>query len=188
VAIYIGALLFGGVLIVASVLGAGDHGVDAHADGSPDGHSEGAGNALFAALVGIRFWSFAAAFFGLTGLLLRALGGDAMRVVAPVVGVVAGVAAGLTASFLFRRMTRESIGRVGDAAALVGREGRLLLPVAPGQPGKLRLAQPGGGHLDFVAQLAEGETDTLAAGSDAIVVEVRGTLAIVARAPANGRS
>jgi hypothetical protein len=187
VAIYIGALLFGGVLILASVFGAGEHGVDAHGgdggDGA-DGHGEGAGHALYAALIGIRFWSFGAAFFGLTSLLLRALGGDAMRVVAPVVGVVAGVAAGLTASFFFRRMTRESVGRVGEATALVGREGRLLLPVGPGQPGKLRFSQPGGGHLDLVAQLAEGETDTLAAGTDAIVVEVRGTLAVVTRAPA----
>jgi hypothetical protein len=191
VAIYIGALLFGGVLILASVFGAGEHGVDAHGGGDgADAHGESAGHVLFAALFGIRFWSFGAAFFGLTGLLLRALGGDAMRVAAPVVGAVAGVAAGLAASFFFRRMTRESVGRVGEAAGLVGREGRLLLPVARGQQGKLRLAQPAGGHIDLIAQLVEDESDTLAAGSDAIVVEVRGTVVVVARAPAarNGRS
>jgi hypothetical protein len=183
-------LLFGGVLILASVFGAGEHEVDAHGGDGADGHGEGAGHALFAALFGIRFWSFGAAFFGLTSLLLRALGGEGMRVVAPVVGSVAGVAAGLTASFFFRRMTRESVGRVGDAASLVGREGRLLLPVARAQPGKVRLAQPAGGHLDLVAELAEGENDALAAGAEAIVVEVRGTVAVVTRAPAarNGRA
>jgi membrane protein implicated in regulation of membrane protease activity len=180
VAIYIGALLFGGVLILASIFGAGEHSVDVHSGDVSDPHAEGSGNALLAALIGIRFWSFGAAFFGLTGLLLRVSG--AATLAAPV-GAVVGAAAGFTASLLFRKMTREAVGRVGDASTLVGREGRLLLPVARTQQGKVRVAQPGGGHMDLVAAVNGGDDEALAAGDEVIVVEVRGTVAIVTRAP-----
>jgi hypothetical protein len=183
VAIYIGALLFGGVLILASIFGAGEHAVDVHSGDVSDPHAEGNGHVLLAALFGIRFWSFGAAFFGLTGLLLRVLGATALA--APV-GAVAGAAAGLTASLLFRKMTRESVGRVSDAGALVGREGRLLLPVAKAQQGKVRVAQPGGGHIDLVASI-NGDDEALATGAEVIIVEVRGTVAVVTRAPSARR-
>jgi hypothetical protein len=179
VAIYIGALLFGGVLILASVFGAGEHAVDVHSGDASDPHAEGSGNAVLAALVGIRFWSFAATFFGVTGLLLRAFGVAALA--APV-GAVVGAVAGLTASLFLRKMSSESVGRVGDVGALVGREGRLLLPISRAQQGKVRVAQPGGGHLDLVASV-NGSDETLAAGAEVIVVEVRGTVAVVTRSP-----
>jgi hypothetical protein len=179
VAIYIGALLFGGVLILASVFGAGEHAVDVHSSDVSDPHAEGSGHVLLAALFGIRFWSFGAAFFGLTGLLLRVLGAPALA--APV-GAVVGAAAGFAASLLFRKMTREAVGSVGDAGALVGREGRLLLPVTSAQQGKVRIAQPGGGHVDLIAAL-NGSDETLAVGAEVIVVDVRGTVAVVTRSP-----
>lgn len=182
-AIYVGALLFGGLLILASVFGAGDHPVDLHGGDVADPHAEGSNHGQILALFGLRFWSFATAFFGLTGLLLRAAGAGGA---APVVGGVVGVGAGLAASMLFRKLTRESVGRVADAGALVGREGRLLLPVSRGQQGKVRVAQPGGGHIDLVAAM-NGDDQPLAAGADVLVVEVRGTVAIVTRAP-GGRS
>jgi membrane protein implicated in regulation of membrane protease activity len=184
VAIYIGALLFGGVLIVASVMGAGDHPVDGFSAHAADPHAEGGGIGQLLALFGLRFWSFAAAFFGVTGLLLQL----AEIAGAPVIGAVVGVGAGLTASVFFRKMTRQVVGRVGDASALVGRLGKLLLPVARTQQGKVRLAHPGGGSTDLVATSDEGEA--LAAGAEVLVVEVRGNVAVVARAPASivGRS
>ncbi|HVZ71085.1 MAG TPA: hypothetical protein VHJ20_01815 [Polyangia bacterium] len=177
-AVFIGALLFGGVLIAASVLGAGDHPVDGFGAHAADPHAEGAVG-HFIALFGIRFWSFATAFFGVTGLLLRLAGAGGG--LAGGVGAVVGVAAGLGASSFFRKMTREVVGRVGDAGSLVGRAGKLLLPVSGGQPGKVRLAQPGGASLDLVA--ASDDAEALAAGADVIVVEVRGHVAVVSRAP-----
>jgi hypothetical protein len=177
-AIYVGALLFGGLLIAASAFGAGDHptgGFGAHA---ADAHAEGSLHGQLIALFGVRFWSFSTAFFGVTGLLMRTAGVRG----GVVIGVVVGVAAGLGASAFFRKMTREAVGRVGDAAALVGREGRLLLPVGPAQQGKVRLARPAGGSVDLVAEATESEA--LEAGAEVIIVEVRGNLAIVTRAPA----
>jgi hypothetical protein len=113
-AIYLGALLFGGVLIAASALGIGH---DAHAGGGGDGdvhagggdgHDQGHGS-NWLSLFGIRFWSFGTAFFGLTGLVLRGLGFSAL---APFLGTAVGVAAGLGASATFRALSREVVGQV----------------------------------------------------------------------------
>jgi membrane protein implicated in regulation of membrane protease activity len=179
VAIYIGALLFGGVLIAASAFAAGDHPVDGFAAHAADPHAEGSSHGQILALFGLRFWSFASAFFGVAGLLLRAAGVPASAGIAAAVGV----AAGLGASVFFRKMTREAVGRVGEAGALVGREGKLLLPVGRAQQGKVRLAQPGGGQVDLVAESTDGEA--LPAGAEVMVVEVRGNVAVVTRAPAS---
>ena len=132
-------------------------------------------------LFGIRFWSFGCAFFGLCGLLLRWLGGDGLAAFAPVIASVVGVGAGLTASATFRTLSRNTVGLVKSAATLVGREGLLLLPVERGQRGKVRLVQPGGGHVDMVA---ESDDDALGTGSTVLIVEVRGNVAVVARGPA----
>lgn len=184
-AVYVGSLLFGGLLIGASFLGAG-HDADAHAGGDAGGHGDGhdqSGASAWLALFGIRFWSFAAAFFGLTGLVLRAVGGPAVAALAPVISAGIGAAAGLGASATFRAMARGTIGQVRDAGALVGREGRLLLPVDRAQRGKVRLPIPGGGHVDLVAE--SDDAAALAAGSEVLIVEVRGNVAVVEPAPAS---
>jgi hypothetical protein len=96
--IYLGSLLFGGVLIAASALGAG-HGVDAPAGGDvdagvPDGHERSRARPRLG-LLGIPFWSFGPAFFGLAGLVMRALGSPGL---APFVAATVGVGAGLGAA------------------------------------------------------------------------------------------
>ena len=188
-AVYVGFLLFGGLLIVASVFGAG-HDADIHVGdlhigdgghGHGDGHDQSQASAWLS-LFGLRFWSFGAAFFGLTGLILHLVGGGVLAVAAPFVSAGVGVAAGLGASIAFRTLARDTIGQVRGAAALVGREGRVLLPIARAQRGKLRMAVPGGGHLDL---LAESDDDgVIEAGADVLIVDLRGNVAVVERAPA----
>ena len=178
-AIYLGSLLFGGVLIAASVFAGADHGAELHGGGDA-GHGGGHDqeqNPNWISLFGLRFWSFGSTFFGITGLVLRAIGLSAL---APLVSTGVGIAAGLGASAAFRRLTGETVGQVRDAGALVGREGRLLLPVARGQRGKVRLAQPGGGDVDLLAESDEA----LASGTEVLIVEVKGNVAVVAPAPA----
>ena len=178
-AVYLGALLFGGVLLIASMVGFG-HDADAHVGdaGGDHGHGE---SSSWLALFGVRFWSFGSAFFGLCGLLLHQFGGDGLRSVAPAVAAAVGLVAGLVASATFRLLSRETVGQVKETAALIGREGTLLLPIDRGQRGKVRLAQPGGGHVDMVA---ESDDDVLATGATVLIVEVRGNVAVVARGPA----
>jgi hypothetical protein len=184
-AVYVGSLLFGGLLIAASFFGAG-HDTDVHVGdsgghGSGDGHDQSQASALLS-LFGLRFWSFGSAFFGLTGTILHLVGGAALAGTAPVISAGVGAAAGLGASTAFRALTRATIGQVPGASALVGREGRLLLPVARAQRGKVRMGVPGGGHLDLLAE--SDDDDVLDAGIEVLIVEVRGNVAIVARAPA----
>ena len=179
-AIYLGALVFGGLLIAASAVGVGDHGDvhggDVHAGGDHgDDNQQSNSGVAWLSLFGLRFWSFGTAFFGLTGIVLRALGSTGA---APLVATAVGIAAGLGASLTFRLVGRDPVGEVKDAATLLGREGKLLLPVERGQRGKIRLDQPGGGHLDLIAEC--DEPVPLAAGSKVLVIEVRGTAAVVA--------
>jgi len=186
VAVYVGSLLFGGLLIGASFLGAGNdtdvHAGDVgHGHAGGDGHDQSHGSALLS-LFGLRFWSFGSAFFGLTGLVLHLAGGPMLAGAAPLIAGAVGAVAGLGATTTFRALARDTIGQVPAASALVGREGRLLLPVAPAQRGKVRLAVPGGGHVDL---LAESDDDAaIDAGTDVMVVEVRGNVVIVERTPA----
>jgi membrane protein implicated in regulation of membrane protease activity len=188
VAVYVGLLLFGGLLIVASLLGAG-HDADVHVGdtghGGGDGHDQGHASAWLT-LFGLRFWSFGTAFFGLTGLLLHLIGGPVLATLTPFIAGGIGVAAGLGASATFRALSRDTIGQVRGASALVGREGRLLLPVTRTQRGKVRMASPGGGHVDLLAE--SDDDDILAAGTEVLIVEVRGNVAVVARAPAAGQA
>ena len=187
VVVYVGSLLFGGVLIAASFFGAG-HDADVHGGGDTDhgsnvdgGHDQSQASAILS-LFGLRFWSFGAAFFGLTGVVLHLIGGPALAVAAPLISGGVGAAAGLGASTAFRTLARDTIGQVKGASALVGREGRLLLPVARTQRGKVRMPVPGGGHVDLLAE--SDDDDALDAGVEVLIVEVRGNVAIVERAPA----
>jgi membrane protein implicated in regulation of membrane protease activity len=192
VAVYVGSLLFGGLLIAASFFGAG-HDADAHVgdtghgSSGEGGHEQSPASALLS-LFGLRFWSFGSAFFGLTGLVLHLIGGPVLAVAAPFIAGGVGLAAGLGASTAFRLLARDTIGQVRGASALVGREGRLLLPVARTQRGKVRMPVPGGGHVDLLAE--SDDDDALDVGADVLVVEVRGNVAVVERAPASpgGRS
>jgi hypothetical protein len=184
VAVYVGSLLFGGLLIAASFFGAG-HDADVHIGDHHgnvgDGHDQSQASAWLS-LFGLRFWSFAAAFFGLTGLVLDLIGGPALGVAAPLVSGGVGVVAGLGASTAFRALARDTIGQVKGASALVGREGRLLLPVSRAQRGKVRLSVPGSGHLDLLAE--SDDVNGLDTGAEVLIVEIRGNIAIVERAPA----
>ncbi len=183
-AVYLGSLAFGALLILASLFGAGhdaDMHVDLHAgDGHGDGHDQSTSSALLA-LFGIRFWSFATMFFGATGAILHVFAGPALAVLAPFIAGAVGVAAGLGASMTFRALSRETVGLLRGPGALVGRGGRLLLPVSRAQRGKVRIAVPGSGDVDLIAE--SDDDATLDAGVEVLIVEVRGNVAVVERAP-----
>lgn len=188
--IYIGGLLFGGVLLGASVVGGhGDHG-DTHGGGhGPDhgqGHGQGHGNDHqqqhnpLLPFLNLRFWAFASAFFGLTGLALSFLGGLGVAVTAVIAGGV-GLGCGYGSWRVLRALTTRPVGLLGDAEAHVGREAQVLLPIERGRRGKIRLSI-GGTATDMVAE-TEGE-GRLMPGEVALVVGMRGPVALVELSPA----
>src|SRR5581483_7770156 len=69
--IYATALAVGGTLLAASLL-LGHHGVDhGHDFGHAGSGHEGPELGLVAAFLSVRFWTFALAFFGLTGVIFE---------------------------------------------------------------------------------------------------------------------
>jgi hypothetical protein len=177
--IYVGGLLFGGVLLAASILGGhAEHGdLGGHAGGDHDGSQGGHGLPFLS----LRFWAFTLAFFGLTGAALTLAGGG-LGALVPVLAGAVGLSCGLVSARVLRLLGRRPVGLLGDAGAHVGREGRVLLPVgaSKGQLGKIRL-QIGGTSTDLVAE-TEGDAG-LAAGETALVVGMRGNVALVERSP-----
>jgi membrane protein implicated in regulation of membrane protease activity len=191
--VYLAALAFGGVLLVASLVGGHDH-ADHHAGGHDQdqadahAHAHDAGLAPHAALVlpflSLRFWIFGLAFFGLTGAVLHGLGLTS-PLVAAVIATVVGIGFGYGAARLFQTLARETVGQVAPDGGHLGREGKLLLPVARGQRGKVRVTT-GGVTVDL---LAESDDDrALPAGTTVLVVAMRDTVAVVERSPAPSSS
>ena len=186
-AIYLGSLLFGAVLIAASAFGGADHGAEIHGGGDAGhggdnaGHGDGAQNQGLAwvSLFGLRFWSFGSMFFGITGLVLRAIDWSAL---APLVSTGVGVGAGLVASATFRQMTRESVG----SGRRRGRARRTRREAAVA--GRARTAREGAARAAGAAATSicwpSPRTRRSRPGAEVLIVEVRGNVAVVARAPA----
>lgn len=192
--LYLGALGLGGVLIVASIaMGGGDHdadggdadvGGDADADGDLDGDGGdgdahgGAGGkdvpAGWLPILSMRFWTFFSFCFGLSGTLLSALG--AAPVATGVVATLLGVGVGWSAASIFRRLQHDQVSGEIELGGLRGAEARVLLAISEEHDGKVRV-QVGGQDVDLPARTLD--RGSLARGSTALVVEVRGGVAVV---------
>src|SRR5687768_6536709 len=102
--VYILSAIVGGILVAASALMGGDHDAhvgDTHFDGI-DGH-DGIHSDIYLPFLSLRFWTFFAACFGITGLLLTNFSSAASATVA-VVSLITGVFAGFTTFAIMKRM------------------------------------------------------------------------------------
>jgi membrane protein implicated in regulation of membrane protease activity len=186
--IYLGSLLFGGVLLGASLFGGDGHGDGHGAEGDGGGGHGGDGEGGHAGhhahgqlpFLSLRFWAFALAFFGLSGAALTVAG--ALGALIPFLAGGMGLGSGYLSARVLRGLARRPVGLLGTGDAHIGREARVLLPVDKGQRGKVRLTI-GGMSTDLVA---ETENDSsLRAGETALVVGMRGNVALVERSPAS---
>jgi membrane protein implicated in regulation of membrane protease activity len=181
-ALYLAALVVGVGIIGLQFLmpGSGDHDVHVDAGGghdiAHDGHDQIASGAM-AVVLSVRFWTYALLAFGLVGSALHftALGGAATPIAAAVFGVVSG----LLASLAFRALSRTAISSSAEPSEIVGAVGRVLLDIAPGQNGKIRLEMRGQ-TVDYVART---EHDALAQGAAVLVVGLRDSVVLVRPAP-----
>src|SRR5258706_10394539 len=174
------ATIVGGVLLVTSLI-AGDqhghgggevHGADA---GSADhSHDAGAGAFLFS----LRFWTYFLAFGGGVGVALQALAGTEEPLCALLAAAV-GATSGAVASTVMRRLAQKrGSGLVGESD-LVGLSGRLLLPVARGKLGRVRITV-GSSVVDLVARTDDEE---LTSRTEGLLLEVKDGTALVTRNP-----
>jgi len=162
--IFLGAVVFGATLLVASLVLGGkdtDHGGghEAHAD-------HGAFAWGWAPVTSLRFWIFLFAFGGAVGYALLAL--DESDTIAIVGALVVGWASGALAVAVLRAVGRRTVSSEVAAKELVGTTGQLVLPVAPGQPGKVRVDVKGRTE-DFVANVVD-DGGSLATGTHVLIV------------------
>lgn len=182
---YVFALVLGAILLGASFLmGGDDHDADhdAHIDHDLDGHTDAGHDAqgdlggFFGVLGSMRFWTFFAAFFGLTGVVLDGFDLSA-EFVALGLSVGVGFATGFVAVSLIRRLSSTDTGVAAGVADYVGKTGELLIGTAPGRIGKIRIELKG----TTVDVLAMTEDEPLAKGEQALILEMRDDKAMVVR-------
>lgn len=162
--IYLGAVAFGVTLLVASLVLGGkdvDHGGDGHADHGGTGIG-------WAPITSLRFWIFLLAFGGATGYALEQLDSSAAVAAGGAVGV--GWISGTLAVAIIRGLSKSSASSEVGARELVGMTGQLVLPVAPGKPGKVRVEVKGRAE-DYVANVVDDDVGELATGSKVLIVE-----------------
>jgi hypothetical protein len=169
---YVAAAVLGLMLLAASLAGAGhEHAL---------GHDAGEHPSPAFALLSVRVWTYILAFGGVTGAALR-LGVHAGEPASAIAGVAVGVLAGAMAHFVIGSATRA--GRTGTVrpADLVGRSARVVVPMAAGATGKVRV-RVADADVDLLATTDGGEP--LDRHDEVLIVEVRpeGT-ALVARSP-----
>jgi hypothetical protein len=186
-AAYVGALILGGGLLAASAVLGGhghdaDHDVDHDVDHDAAAHDVGdvhlgAADAIWLPVLSIRFWTFFLAFFGLTGSLLEAfrklgLIGAPPAVVA-VLAAVVGLGAGYAIARILRSLKQERISsEVLPETDYPGKAGEVLLDVAPGDPGMVRLDVKGV-SIDVPALAADADLKAMRRGSKVIVLSYK---------------
>ena len=183
--IYATALGIGGTLLLLSTIGGhhgGDHGAMDH---SFDGHAGPPSADVAVFLLSLRFWTFALAFFGLTGVVFEGmkLVSDP-RLVAGLAGG-SGLVAGLGISLVLRSLKRQVVNSLPTEVGFVGLTGEVLLAVCPGDPGRIRVHSRGV-DVDLPARGHDGAT--LPKGSKALVVDVTDGVATVAAPPESSRT
>ncbi len=202
VALYVGTLGFGIVVVGVTLLGGhgGEGGPDAthvdldgHADSNAlehaletaaaplasAGHAAEASASLGSDLAGslwifrsLRFWSFGLAAFGATGTVLNCAGSDWH---API-SIAMGLFAGGFAAIAFRRLGAEQVSGMTDPTELVGREGRVLVAVRPGRPGKVVVTTQAGR-----TELPATSSTPFEVGEAATISAVHGGVAALSR-------
>ncbi len=175
---YLFALVLGAVLLGASMLLGGHHGVETHAD-APDGHdaTDAGVESILVAFLSLRFWTFFLAFFGLTGVVLDGFGLISSTTVAAVVSIGMGLGAGYGSVWLMRVLRADDSNSAVAAAEYVGRSARVLVAFGPGQVGKIRL-EVKGSTIDLLAVGIEDKS--FAVKDEVLVVEMDGTRAKIA--------
>lgn len=180
-AAYLFALVVGGALLVASLVGGHhDTGHDGGAghDAGHDTHDAHHGARDLAwSILSIRFWTYVLAFGGATGVLLHLLA----KAPEPLTGLLSagvGAAAGLFVQALIARAARGGSGMTSHQD-LVGRPAQVIVPFTRSQTGKVRL-QMSDGVVDVLATTEEdGE---LGQKQEVVILEFREGRALVARA------
>lgn len=208
--VYLICLLTGGAMVLISVLFGGDSGSDVHAeaeleahldlDASADvdvghdielhadadhditGHSTGdVASDIWLPFLSLRFWTFAAAFFGLTGTLLSLFGALKSHLMNGVISAAMGLIAGTGMAYLLHFLQKREVNSTIPAREYIGRTADVVVSIDGEHPGKIRLNI----HNNWIELLAiSADENSFARGDTAFVIAVNlkdGTAKVVKR-------
>jgi membrane protein implicated in regulation of membrane protease activity len=204
--LYLFGLIVGGILLGASILlGGKDSDGDGHADGDADkdkggidkgldkgmdkaldkGAESGGGHGAFDAFLwsfaSIRFWTFFLAFFGMTGLALTAL--DTSTLVTLFAAIGMGLVTGLGAVQIIRALAADTTTSSARSSDYIGKTVKVRVPLEKGTQGQVRL-QVKGSTVDVLA--TTDENDGFKSGEEALIIEMDGHTARIARVGERG--
>lgn len=185
--VYLIALIVGGALLSVTLILGGDADADVDVDVDADMDLDAGADGVdgidvllgWLPLTSLRFWTFFAAFFGLTGTVLAGWS-MAGSVSTAAMAVSVGYFSGLMMDRAVRALRKnEPTSGIGERD-VVGVTGQVLVPVGDGKTGKVRVNLKGRA-MDLLAEL-EGEEE-LAVGESVMVLNMRDDgLVVVTRA------
>jgi membrane protein implicated in regulation of membrane protease activity len=143
-----------------------------HASGGHDHDSS-----AWSLIASVRFWSFSLLAYGLVGTAMTALG-LAGTVSTAALATLSGVGSGLFAASVIQNLSSRPATSHVASSDVVGRLGRVLVPLVPGGRGKVRVELKGA-VVDYVARSRE----TVETGEAVLVEEANEGEIVVSRAP-----
>ena len=197
--IYLISLIVGGFFVLLSIFGGGDqesdvdhdlsldadHDVDLSFDADTDSDFDVDHDLSFDGdlhggpdlvdIFSIRALFLFAAFFGLTGVTLGALG-----TAEPLNGILSastGLLVGLGGNWFIKRFAYQQVSSQVTTAALEGRTATVLLPLESDRKGRI-LLEAGGRKMELTARLFEG-ADPVDRGEEVVVLSIDGRIAQV---------
>ena len=192
--IYWGTFLFGGILILSSiVLGGGDGDADGDMDKDLsfdkdvsfdkdlsidvedfDGEAGDYDSMGWLPFLSLRFWTFFTGLFGLSGILMTELGsGDTTTLVT---SSVMGVGLAYPIAYLFQHLKRDSVTSNTNSKNYEQEIATTLLPMSPNGQGKIRISMAG----ELVDIIASNPTnESIAQGSEVLIVSMENGIALI---------
>lgn len=169
--LYVVALIAGGGLVFASSI-AGGFGADVELDTDAVtelGADDLAASSGFIPFFQFKFWTFFAAFFGLTGFLLLRVGSTPVLSVA--LALVMGLVCGMSITWALERLKQNQRGSLIEADSLLGQEALVRTAIHGQMPGKVRLLLSGRA-VDYIA--VSDSTQRIEAEEAVVVVAIDG--------------
>jgi len=178
--IYLFAAAAGVPLVVWFLLSGADDG-SGDGGGSDDGSGGGDGiGAVMLRMVPLSTVAIAVAMFGITGLVLGAVGSSSAATLAAAIAI--GIGAGVLNSTVFGYLKRSSSTAAINDDQVIGAAGRAVLPIAPDRRGRV-VVEVGDQRLYFSAVPFAGPDGepTLDVGDPILVVQIANGVASVTR-------
>lgn len=138
--------------------GDADVDVDGDADGDSDKDIETHSKKRYIPFLSFKFYTFTAAFFGLTGTLLTLLWPNPVGVF--VLASMVGLAAGLGMTYLLHVANLSEGGRVAGTRELAGATATVTIPIEPGRRGKVKMRIKGQ-VVEMMAENFESEDEVV---------------------------